>query len=271
MDKEAMENLLSQLARPTTALADTGVPSVALPPGWRVEQFPGLANSPSKIIDARVFRTTESVIEYAKRFLDQSTTVVFACLGPPSTLQVRFDYHAKGSPRWDQHVATLECRQTRAMDEWCAKNGSWLSHKGFAQHIRDRNEDLRDMDGDGATKRLDIMEIARRLQVAQQIDVSSAHTLSNGSSEMTYSVANQGTAGGKRNVSIPEYFGLALQPFACDETAFALQARFEYQVKNGTLEMRYELLHLEKVVELAFDHICAAVESALKVPLYQSS
>lgn len=104
----------------------------------------------------------------------------------------------------------------------------------------------------------DMVEISRTLTAKKAATFSSSTQLSNGSNQFTYEEEIRGTtASGK--IDIPEKFKIGI-PVFLNGTAYQIEAHLRYRIKDGHLEMWYELVRAHDVYEDAFNSIFESIK-----------
>lgn len=104
----------------------------------------------------------------------------------------------------------------------------------------------------------DMVEISRTLTAKKSATFSSSTQLSNGSNQFIYDEEIRGTtASGK--IEIPEKFKIGI-PVFLNGTAYQIEAHLRYRIKEGHLEMWYELVRSHDVYEDAFNSIFESIK-----------
>jgi uncharacterized protein YfdQ (DUF2303 family) len=104
----------------------------------------------------------------------------------------------------------------------------------------------------------DMLELAQTFQATTKVDFASSQRVKSGETQLTYAEQQTATAGKKGNLSIPDTFEIALQPFE-NGPAYKVQARFRYRIHNGALTLGYRLTRPQDVRREAFNEVVTGI------------
>lgn len=217
------------------------------------------------VLDAATF------IDYVKRFTTPAT-VVF-CNGPNGrTFRAVFDYHQPDQPAWGSHSASYACPLTVEWGNWKAADRKRMSQADFAEFIEDNVKDVvTNEQTPGAPTAADMLEISRTLQAQKNITFRQGTRLDNGQVQLTYNEEIDGRAGETGQLRIPEQFYIGVKPFI-GGAAFLVAARFRYRIVEGRLQVWYELVRPDKVLEEAYEAVRKTISDGIgDVPMYEAS
>lgn len=205
---------------------------------------------------------SDSFIEATNRFADPDCSVVYGSMDPAKLVAV-LDDHARGDPDWRKHRVELTLQHSNEFKAWMQHNRQPKAQEDFAFFIEDAMHDF--VSPTGAR----MLEIAVNFKVKQGVVFKSALRMSDGTVDFAYENAVQAGAGGNGSIKIPETFKISIPVFAgLGEKKYEFEARFRYQLKEGALALRYELIRPMKVVEQAFkDTIDKVREGVKKLPI----
>jgi uncharacterized protein YfdQ (DUF2303 family) len=142
----------------------------------------------------------------------------------------------------------------------------------FAEFVE---ENVRDIvvpdDTPTAPSAADMLEISRTLEAKKNISFRQGTRLDNGQVQLTYNEEIDGRAGETGQLNIPEQFFIGVKPFLGGD-AFCVPARFRYRIVDSRLQMWFELVRPEKVLEEAYNAVRTKIKGAINdVPLYEAT
>lgn len=149
---------------------------------------------------------------------------------------------------WGDHRATLALQHTPSWLAWTARNSKLGSQLDFAEHLEDYAGDVRNPNS--AT----MLEIAQTFTANRKIDFDSSQRLSSGEVQLRWHEEIDAKAGRKGDISIPERFELALQPYE-GSPAYKIQARLRYRITDGRLAIGYALDRPDEALRIAFTDV----------------
>jgi len=172
------------------------------------------------------------------------------------TILAIVDYHeggAAGKARWGSHRATLTLRATVPWATWSDQNGKPMTQAAFAAFIEDNLVDVASPDGSV------VLAVSRSMEATKGLKFSSDTRLDNGQVQFAYHETVDGAARiNERRVPIPPEFILALAPFEGAEP-YKVTARLRYRIQDGKLQMWFDLLRPQRIVEDAFGKVLETV------------
>jgi uncharacterized protein YfdQ (DUF2303 family) len=271
--QEALQQLvtLSQtIGKPVdhTALA---APYALIPAGVKLQDLEGLLPAPTRIRQGITVLDADTFIAYVTRFASPAAAVF--CNGPDGrTFTAVLDYHQPETPAWGQHKAEYCCPITIEWGRWKAGDRKRMSQAEFAEFIEENIKDITSpADLPQAPNSADMLEISRTLEAKKNISFRQGTRLDNGQVQLTYNEEIDGRAGEAGRLSIPEQFFIAVKPFLGGD-AFCVPARFRYRIVEGRLQMWFELVRPDKVLEEAYNAVRQKIQSAIgDVPLYEAT
>lgn len=248
--------LVQSKAEPVMPLEATH-PYVVTPAGYNVTSlekfiFNEYADRPHRTKQAVTVLDPDSFISYWTEFRDGNSRI-FADVDGKRFLGV-IDYHEPvDGARWLSHSVTLQLRHTEEWKTWTGKNESPMCQADMALFIEDNAPDV--VDPTAAS----MMEVARTLQVNQDVVFDSSVRLTDGSVSFSYREETKTAAAGK--ISVPERFKIAIPVFEGMDRV-EMQARLRYRIPSGKLSMWYSLWRHAKAERIAFDQVMEKITEA---------
>ena len=172
-------------------------------------------------------------------------------------IEAALDGHGDGDDLagWHQHRAVFDVRATKPWLTWNRGSGQYMSQSDFASFIEDNLPDI--VEPEGAT----ILEVAKTLQIKNNVNFKSAVRLESGEQQFTYE-DNHTARAGAGMVAIPTTFILGIEPFEGSEK-YKVTARLRYRLSEGRLTLGYALVRPDRVQDDAFDTIVGGIGEEL--------
>jgi uncharacterized protein YfdQ (DUF2303 family) len=254
-EKTEMEVALESIRQADAMVADAkvvngSIPFLVLPQALAIHDLESLLPAPARIRATPTFVDAASFCTYVERYGTDDTTLFGA--KRTGTLVARLDYHGPQKPSWDDHTATLSLTQSGEWKQWGPRFGSLLGQVEFAEFIEDNLADI--VEPEGAL----ILEIAKFFQVKREVTFESQRNLQNGAVQLTFHEAEQ-AGGGKGNTVVPETITVRLRVYE-GGPQYDLVVRLRYDLnREGKLHFKMVVAQAQKVLDRAFEDICAAV------------
>ncbi|WP_105215744.1 DUF2303 family protein [Pseudoalteromonas sp. T1lg22] len=229
---------------------DGGVPFVAVPRGYHLENVEKFLDNPTRIRKHLNVLSTDSFIRYFNKFCDDDSLVV---LNDNSQRIVgMLDYHTTTEASWCDHQVEYACPQSREWATWLSNNKKKFNQLGFAEFIEENIKDFAEPSGG------ELLEIATKFSVIRTAVFSSGVRLQSGEFEFQFSEQNQS----KGTVTVPEKIAIGIAPFQNGEK-YRIEARLRYRLREGELAIWYELIEPEKVIEDAFNEVKTVIRNGI--------
>lgn len=196
-------------------------------------------------------------------------THLFAVLTPAGGQFVAIiDYHeavnggaATAKPQWGEHIVVLDLQHSPEWLNWTGKSGRPMDQLTMANFLEENRLDIKVPDA--AT----VIEIAHTFEATQGVQFKSAIRQQSGDRTLGYDVQTGAKAGQKGELSIPEKIGLCLPVFT-NGVEYEMDAFFRYNIGDGSLKLRYELVRPHKFIELALAETRNAIAEQTKLTVH---
>lgn len=232
-----------------------------------------------------------SFIELVNRFKSEDT-VIFADQGayigsehnralpsPGSSITGIIDYHPLGSDNKAADNCEFKVKYSFPLSQdikrWMASDGASFSQLDFSRFLEDRVLDIAvptDEDRELVENlkpyfadSLQILELARDLEIYSKETIKQKGRLSSGETEVRFSTEH--TDGSGKPIRIPDFFVINVPIFAGDALTRVL-VRLRYRLKDGSVLWSYELYRIEEEMEEQFRAVCDLVMTQTELPLY---
>lgn len=233
------------------------IPFAIVPEGYEFKSTESLQEKPNRIRATVNLLTSDSFIDYINRFIDPRT-VIFA---DPNAVKFTavLDYHeTNADPEWAQHRAIYACPLSENWVAWNKYNKSKMNQLEFAEFIETHISDIAPINEvNQGFSGPQLLEMVLAFQETRKSEFKSVRRLQDG----TFSFAFSDEKGGG-NTSLPEKILLSLPPFH-NGVYYALEARLRYRLRDGDLQLWYELIEPERILEDAFKNLIADIGSKL--------
>lgn len=176
------------------------------------------------------------------------------------TITAVLDAHQADAARFGEHRLTLALRRTKAWDEWVNLDGELVDQERFANFLEDHLVNL--VDPDAAT----MLEIAQSIKATTRADFQSGTRLQSGERKFAYTEDTKASAGAKGDLTIPETFKIAVQPFEGAD-AYSMTARFKYRLGGGHLSLGFKLEQPEERAKAAFADVLNEISDGISTPI----
>ena len=160
-----------------------------------------------------------------------------------------------GLAGWQDHTAVLQLRRTDDWNDWTKSDKGWFTQSTFAEFVEAHLPNF--ASPDGAT----MLELAQSFRANTAVKFESSKRLSSGETKLEYREDVQAAAGKKGDITIPETFTLALQPFE-HGAGYKVGARFRYRIAGGELTLGYVLDRPKDVLRDAFAGVVSTISEA---------
>jgi uncharacterized protein YfdQ (DUF2303 family) len=160
-----------------------------------------------------------------------------------------------GGPGWRDHRVSLRLTPTTEWQHWAGRQGL-KDQESFARTIQMGEGEI--VNPSPAT----LLEIAQTFHATTSANVRLAKRLRDGRTQIVYEEDQTATAGEGGTLEIPEMFELSMRPFYGSDL-WKIQARIEWALKLGTLQIGYQLVRPEDVLRQAFLKMIEAVKDEL--------
>jgi uncharacterized protein YfdQ (DUF2303 family) len=265
------ETLAREMKKPEVFLTTaTEVTDIALPPGWTIKRVDDeqLLEHPRRKRAAVTLTDTESFITYVNRHGDDATTTLWCTVDyrkQQITLRALLDDHgnSQAAANWRAHTATFQPAFSEEWIRWTTSSGKPMAQAVFAAWIEDNLRDITTAEGfpSGAL----MLEMALNMEAQQEARFRSKVRLQSGGVALEYVATDDDAT--VQKMAIFERFAIGV-PVFWNGSAYGVEARLRYRIREGRVEFWYELIRPDKVFEQAAREIIARVDDEVVFPLF---
>ncbi len=265
------ETLAKELKKPfeIAGAAFQNVRRVALPPGWTLKEIDDerLLDQPRRKVSSVRLHDSGSFIAYVSRHGTQETTIWVQSdyhAGKVEFLSILNDHgeHEDGSS-WRDHRAAYTPNFSEEWNRWKGGDKKPMTQTDFATFIEDNLADI--AGGDGLPYGADMLRMAIDFESKQDMRFKSAIRLQNGGVDLAF--VQQEDNGTLEKMKLFDHFAIGVPVFWGD-SAYRVEARLRYRVREGKLTFWYELIRSDKVLEAASNAIVSMIARRLQRPIF---
>lgn len=225
-----------------------------------------LAPAPAWIDQKVILQTTDSLVEYVKRFALEDTSL-FADISSNSIVAV-VDYHSEGGGEVKEvagrsaHRATLSLPYSVEWKTWAAIDGVLMGQLEFARFIEENAADIE------APAAADLLETVRDLQANRKVSFTKA--VRTNSDNENFEFVDETTASSRKNgsVEIPTRFELRIPVYFGGQT-YTVGAFLRWRLEVGEgLKLGLKLHNPEHIRQAVFKEVVATAADQIDRPAY---
>lgn len=251
-DTQAAINVAAQAAEPVE-LDPEQLYGKAVPNGLEILDLERYRSTPSAKRGTVKVATVESLIDYTRRHLDETTATLWVH-PTDGKIRVLLDDHDAEGAGWAEHRVLLDLIPTPEWQHWLKLDRTLVTQLDFAEHVEDGVTQLVEPNA------AEMLEIAQSIHATNNASFRSAHRLDNGQVEVAYDEDVQASAGKKGDLTIPQTFELAIAPFI-GEDPYKVSARLRYRIQGNNLRIGYTLEQPDEVLRDCLSNIADKLEA----------
>lgn len=191
---------------------------------------------------------------------DIGEVIVYADEFTPTLVAVLNDDTAE-RPGWRDYLVRLSLRRTPQWVFWTEHQGLGDQQK-FAETIEEGLDEITHPDP------ASMLELAQTFHATTTSRFSGGQRLATGERQLLFSEDVTASAGSKAGaVSFPSTFTLKVQPYLGTD-AVVIEARLRFRLRDGKLQIGYQLHRPEEVERQGFNLLCDTVQAELPEAAY---
>jgi len=275
--KDLIQSLANKISQPVNLSLEADqedyLDAYALPPGWTLEVRDNEKHLPQpRRKKGRIaLQDSKSFINYLQRHKIFEQTSIYANVNYTAN-KIEFtaiiDDHdgRRDGQQWREYCATYNPEFSHEWLKWTANDGSKgkkFTQAEFANFIEEQLVDIAQVEGMPTGSQL--LEMAISFEARQDLRFRSAIRLQSGGVQMVFIQDDD-----EQTVSKMEMFDrLAIGiPVFWGGSAYRVDARFRYRVKDGVLTFWYELIRPDKILEAATGELIEHIKHGTELPFY---
>lgn len=243
-----------------------GVPVLFTPPNWRAEAKPELAAErfvqlQPFIIEHVVVADNDSFMSYLRRFSSEGDSTYFEAHRGAHQVWARFDYHTSDGANHNSHSLTRDYKIDDRFEAWQQISGAFITQDAFVGFLEDRIVDLSESPKARVTQAA-LMTTVKGFKATQTLTCNSAVNRQNGDVAVEF-IKNTTE---RHEVLLPEVITLELPVFEFGGS-YEINARLRFQLKEGKVSFKIELIRVERLIDNAFLDEVTELKALVKAPI----
>lgn len=261
---ESLKGIIASAIQPVTAHG--GIPFVALEERYSVRDLENLLPVPSRKRGDIQTGDSESFIFYMNRHGAQDKSVIYADVDTEKgklNLCGVIDDHTAKQPAWRGHLCRLEPKLSVEWKRWRGDNKRNFSQSDFAAWLEENLPDIATVEGmpTGA----EMLQMALEFEANAEKRLRSKTNLQSGGVQFEF--VDDETKDTRTRMRVFERFTIGIPVFYGSSSAYPIEARLKYRVKDGVVMFWYELIRPDRVFKTAVDEELAKIKDATKMPV----
>lgn len=245
------------------SIIDDGIPYVALPEGYKVQDLEKLLPRPIRKRAKVTMLDHESFVEYVKKHGNPLRSVLYADVdfdaSRYSVIAVLDDnvLNPEGLANWRDHTATLTPKLSHEWQIWTNNNKSRVTQSTFAEFIEDNMGDITNIEGYPTAA--DMLQMALEFESNSNKKFKRRIDLQSGGASLEY-IDEQDEATSTK-MKFFERFYIGVPAFQGETSAYPVEARLKFRAEEGRLVFWYELVRMDRVFKQAIVDKIAAIKA----------
>lgn len=274
LNANTVETILNAAARPSIAKLDVlsitknELPVLITPKGYDSEVMTHLERhlpAPLRKIGAARLDDLDSFVWYVKEHGSLSNCRIYTTVDYKTGALVFksvFNDHEQLAAAWRDFVATFAPELSLEWQRWINSNKKAMTQSEFATFIEDNMPEIATIEG--LPTGTDMMNLATNFEATSEKKFKAGTRLQSGGVAIEY--IDQEDAGTLARMQVFERFALGL-PIYFNGTAYRIDARLKYRIREGKLSLWYELIRPEKIIEDAAKELIEGVRNKTGMPV----
>lgn len=175
------------------------------------------------------------------------------------------DFHPAGEKgsEWGEFRALFNSNFSEQWLLWNNFDGKFFQQRPFAEFIEENISDIIE------PKPAEMLDISRTLEAKKDVVFKQATRLDNGDNSLRYEETTAAKAGANGDLEVPKTIALSIPVFfgMAPET---VGLRLKFQIDNGRLTLKYEIIRKKEFLELAAQKLIARVNSECSTKCYDA-
>lgn len=256
---------------------------IIAPQGMNIAHVKNFADkertSPEVLRGTTALHTCDSFIEFANRYKSDNSAIFYS--KKQQHITCVFDCATKEQTSFEQHKAVYAFPFSKELRAWSDNNGEKMSQLDFAMFIEQNVLDLAEPPAPDkespALKEIrmrcgglyapvnKMVELSKGIAVRADERAVIKHDLNTG--EATINFSSEHTDVNGKAVKVPNMFVIVI-PVLEGGKAYQLPCRLRYRLNSGSVIWWYEVINLDKAIELAVNEELEAIKEKIGLPVY---
>lgn len=278
LDQNAISTILQAAAKPELITLDINslslgkIPAALVPDGFKLSLMPEMEKHlpcPLRKKGNRQLDDAESFIFYAKEHGTPETCRIYLRADFPRgeiEFTATFNDNLNDETGWNDFRATYAPKKSEEWKRWTSQNRAALNQAEFASFLEDNLADIAPPSAEKPKlpNGSQMLALALNFQATSEKSFKSQTRLQSGGVELEYIDREDDATRGKMETF--ERFELGLAPLF-NGSAYRLEARLKYRVRDQKLSVWYELIRPDKVLEAATKDLVELIKNETGFPV----
>lgn len=266
-----LKELIAVIQRSTMS-AVPGTNAVAVQEGIRLASTVHLSDKAPRQTGVITAESLDSLVNYVGRHSDAGSAVFASSTG--NRISAVLDWHDTDPVcgGLGRHQVILPLQFSEQWKAWSRINGQTIGQVALAEFIEEYIGDI--IEPDAAS----VLETVLTISGNKSVNYKNATRLANGDTSLVWEETTTAKAGQSGDLKVPSEIKLRLPVyFGCeDETTFDIRTMFRYNIKDGALTFKLQMLGIERIREMAFEAVYDSLttklaEKSITAPLYRGA
>lgn len=235
--------------------------------------------NPETLKGVTALHTCDSFIEFVNRYKSDNSAIFYNKSGQEVTCI--FDCATKEQASFERHRAFYEFPFSKELKAWKDNNDQSMNQLDFAMFIEKNVLDISEPPApdkeNEALKEIRLrcgglyasvnkmMELSKGISIRADERATIKHDLNTGEAIINFSSEHTDATGNA--VKVPNMFIIVI-PVLEGGKAYQLPCRLRYRLNNGSVRWWYEIINLDKAIELAVDEELAEIKEKAGLPVF---
>lgn len=235
--------------------------------------------TPEILRGTTALHTCESFIDFSNRYKSDNSAIFYS--KKQQQITCIFDCSTKEQTSFEQHKAVYTFPFSKELRAWSENNGQKMSQLDFAMFIEQNVLDLSEPPApdkeSSALKEIrmrcgglyapvnKMLELSKGISVRADERAVIKHDLDTG--EATISFTSEHTDANGKSIKLPNMFVIVI-PVLEGGKSYQLPCRLRYRLNSGSVIWWYEVINIDKAIELAIDEELDAIKEKIGLPVY---
>ncbi len=282
-DIVAMRETMEDLLKPQIVEAGGTSGLVVYPENMNIRQLKDFVDkerlTPEVLKGVTELHTCCSFVEFANRYKTENSAIFYN--KKQQKITCVFDCATKEQASFEQHKAVYAFPFSKELLAWRANNGEVMSQIDFAMFIEANILDLAEPPApdkeSSALKEIrmrcggfyapvnKMIELSKGIAIRADEKAVVKHDLNTGEATINFTSEHTDISG--QSVKVPNMFVIVI-PVLEGGKAYQLPCRLRYRLKDGSVRWWYEVINLDKAIELAIDEELKTIKESVDLPVF---
>ena len=282
-DVIAMRETMEDLYTPRMIYDDNMKGFVAYPENMRIEPLKKYIDAeritPETLKGSTNLHTCKSFCDFSNRYKTENSAMFYN--KDAQDITCIFDCATKEQASFEKHKAVYAFPFSKELKEWRSQNGETMGQVDFAFFIEKNVLDLSEPPTQEAESQAlkeirtrvgghfagvsKMVELSKGIAICNDERATVKYNTSTGEATLDFSSEHKDASGNQ--IKVPNMF-LIVIPILDGGKAYQLPCRLRYRLYNGSVKWWYEVINLDKAVELAVNEELESIKKEVGLPIF---